>query len=244
MLTFNKNQAFPTQATITVLAPLGGTAWNVTGICPDNQKGSLVEVGEGNCSTIPSTWDDVYIDTLTPQTYTPANGDIVYTDIINGIRYNGGGDTYRMRVTNSPFQTILDYSFTIDANGLIGNVLACSITPTKNVSLSQDFSVIPIVPCNGSVGVSFIAHLNFTPQNSTGTLTKQNATVDFNTGAVTPIGSPIVENIPNLTGGANNLCIETPNTISNHWYLTLTVDGIDSNDRPLSGGSLPFNLIF
>lgn len=33
-LTFNKTSATPTMATITVLAPLPGTAWLVTGICP------------------------------------------------------------------------------------------------------------------------------------------------------------------------------------------------------------------
>ena len=33
-LTFNKNTALPRFAKVTVLAPLGGTAWNVSGICP------------------------------------------------------------------------------------------------------------------------------------------------------------------------------------------------------------------
>lgn len=35
-LTFNKNTALPRFAKVTVLAPLGGTAWNVSGICPHN----------------------------------------------------------------------------------------------------------------------------------------------------------------------------------------------------------------
>lgn len=35
-LLFNKTTAFPTIVRLTVFAPVGGTAWNITGICPSN----------------------------------------------------------------------------------------------------------------------------------------------------------------------------------------------------------------
>ncbi|MDB0602177.1 hypothetical protein PL373_13665 [Tenacibaculum maritimum] len=125
MLTFNKSQAFPTQATITVLAPLGGTAWNVTGICPQPTQGSEVEVGEGGCNTTPSSWDTVFINDANPSSYVPSNGDIVYSDIDLTTPFNGGNDTFRMRVTSGPFQLILNYSFKIDVNGVISDVFIC-----------------------------------------------------------------------------------------------------------------------
>ena len=125
-LNFVKTSANPRTATITVLAPLGGTGWQVTGICPDDsQTGVLVEIGEGACGINVSNWLNVYIDESDPSNYIPTNGDVIYSDSGLTTPFDGGGKTYQMRVSVPPFQNVLDYSFEVDANGVISNVLSC-----------------------------------------------------------------------------------------------------------------------
>lgn len=140
-LTFQKTSQFPTTATITVLAPLGGTGWLVEGICPSgNVQGELVEVGKALCGNNPSNWLGVYIDTPDPSNYVPTVGDIIYSDINLTTPYNGNDDHHRMRVTNPPFQQVLDYQFEVASNGLITSVQQCvtvippSLTQTSNTN--------------------------------------------------------------------------------------------------------------
>jgi len=131
-LMFTKNQAFPTTATVRVTAPLSGTGWNVDGVCVDTGVGSgglLVEVAEGLCGDNPRSWEDVYIDEPSLTGYIPANGDIIYLNQALTTPFNGGGNTYRMRVSNPPFQLVYDLQFDISSGGVISNVTQCSNGP-------------------------------------------------------------------------------------------------------------------
>jgi hypothetical protein len=138
-LLFNKTTAFPTTATITVLAPLPGTRWIVTGLCPGTISGSPVGVSLGQCNDIEFVWIDAYISNLDPLNYTPTNGDVIYADSGLTTPYNGGNNEHRMRINNFASPVILDYSFDIATNGVISNVTPCvqsllpSLTEISNV---------------------------------------------------------------------------------------------------------------
>jgi len=138
-LVFNKNLASPAIGILRITSPLQNSDWSIDGKCPaGGTTASLVEVGEGSCGTTPTTWVDVYIDHPTPTTYVPANGDIIYTDALLTTPLDGKGLTHRMRVSDPPFQTILNYEFTISALGVVGNVVICTgINPPIGVVTSS-----------------------------------------------------------------------------------------------------------
>lgn len=224
-LTFVKTSANPRTATITVLAPLGGTGWQVTGICPDDsQTGTLVEVGDGNCNTTPSSWDDVYIDSQDPSNYVPQNGDIIYQDAALSNPFNGGNDTFRMRVQTGPFQLILNYSFDISVTGVVSDVTICT---------TQGGGGNEIVINNDSVSNCYSC-LTFTVTVPQG----QTRDVEFNS------------NFAPSGGYGSNFCSPGPGSVSvssdgttNISQTTTFVVGIDgAQPAPLGSGTSTINI--
>jgi hypothetical protein len=131
-----------------------------------------------------------------------------------------------------------------DDQGLKSNVevvlIGDSTPPPVDTIVLEQLIEFPLV---NDRTAEFRGTLNFTPTNTTGVFSAQNVTVDFGTGVITPVGAPIAFNIPNLAQGFNVFSITTPATASTYWLCTLTADGVVSNDRPLAGGTLPFNII-
>lgn len=170
-LLFNKDQASPNTAIIRVTAPLPSTGWDIAGICPeeDTTVSSMVEVGEGNCDAIPTRWDDVYVDSPTPFSANPQNGDVIYTDPALTIPYDGNDDTYRMRVVNPPFSIVSQYTFDISSQGVVSNRTECDTggggggdideTSSQNSGCFSCWSFDVNVPAGGSRHVQFIFNL-------------------------------------------------------------------------------------
>ena len=153
-LLFNKTSATPTTAKIKVTAVLDNTSWSIFGRCPEGIISSEVEISLGTCQgNFTPNFSQAFINNADPINYVPQNGDIVYLDANLTTPFNGGGGTYRMRVTVPPLQVVLDYQFSIDANGVIGNVFDCSsqvlptlillsnITNIVNTTRSQTYKV-------------------------------------------------------------------------------------------------------
>jgi len=144
ILSFNKTTPYPTTAIISVLAPLGGTGWNVTGICPDgsggnNGPGVRVQVTKGKCNAVldgSTLWIDAYIDNV----LNIGNGGVLYTDINLTIPFNGGGplgNFWRIQLTNG---LIFNSVYKIDTVGLINNSVSCSIIinpPGGNLTINN-----------------------------------------------------------------------------------------------------------
>jgi hypothetical protein len=128
--------------------------------------------------------------------------------------------------------------------------LKLTVVNSEGLSNSIDFSVhvndedAPdprVVLLQTNVGSNnFLGSLNFTPLNNTGTIEAQNVDVNYTTGAVTPIGSVITFDAPNLSLGANNIILNLPSANNSSWYVKLIVDNIESYDKPLAGASLPY----
>lgn len=123
-LSIYKNSAYPTTATVKVDAPLS-TQWEIKGICPRQLSTSPVEIGIALCGADPSIYTEVHIDNNDVLTYTPVNGDVVYTDVFLSSPFDGNNETYRMRLPTAPIPTVTEYTFVVDDNGIISNVLAC-----------------------------------------------------------------------------------------------------------------------
>jgi len=125
ILLFNKNSQQPTEAILRVDAPLSGTAWNIEGICPQVNPNTPVEVGQGDCGIQPSSFDQVFVDTQDVLSYVPSNGDVIYDDINLQMPFNGGDNTFRMRVPTTPFPLLINWAFDISPNGIVSNVTVC-----------------------------------------------------------------------------------------------------------------------
>lgn len=144
VLQFNKSAATPSVGLVRITTPFDSSTWNITGKCPAGTVGMAAEVGQGLCGSTPIVWTTVYVDTADINNYVPTNNDVLYTDAALTTPFNGGDNTYRMRVTDPPNQTILAYQFDVDAAGVISNVLPCSTKSDIDV-LTQ--SVGPCFSC-------------------------------------------------------------------------------------------------
>lgn len=187
--------------------------------------------------------------------YTPTSA------TIDAIQVDSNGDPTGLTKTGTINISTTNFTFTFpnplgaeegtwrikitDDQGLESNeetVFVGNIPPPPSVSLLQLLEN-PLVDDSMA---QFQATLNFTPSNTTGSIEAQNIIVNFGNGSVTPINAPVNLTVPNLANGTNtftlNLPPQSPST-SRYWYITLTVDGIESNDRPFAGGTLPFNVI-
>lgn len=162
-LQFSKTGATPNIATIRITTPFNGSNWSITGQCPTGGLGMNVEVGQGICGNTPISWDSVFVNSSAGLSYNPSNGDILYTDAALTTPYNGGGNTYRMRITNPPTQVIRKVQFDVSATGVISNVISCVTTPDITISGSDDsrcntcWSVKINVPEDDSRKVSIVS---------------------------------------------------------------------------------------
>ena len=135
-LTFNKTSAQPTQALVRVEAPFEGTNWNVSGRCPSVNQNTPVDIAFGSCTSEPTEWFEVYHSTqVSASNYVPANGDVLYEDVALTQPYNGAQKTFRMRVPTTPFETVLDILFKIDANGVVNGIRQCSVIGDEDAVL-------------------------------------------------------------------------------------------------------------
>ena len=125
-LLFNKTTATPTRATIRVTAPLTNTSWAISGVCPTAPDVSQAEITPGICDSFNRNWQTIFLNLPTLVGYTPTNGDIIYTDnVLSNVFVGDGVTTYRYRF-GSPISVIWEGTFTIDANGVIGNATECN----------------------------------------------------------------------------------------------------------------------
>lgn len=138
-LLFDKNQSLPSRAIVRVFAILGMTGWDVSGICPKQNdiNSSMVEVGKGDCNDIPNRWDDVYVDSATPLSANPQNGDVIYLDSSLTSTYNGNNESHRMRVASPPFSIVSDFSFNISTQGVVSNRGECSGNGDGGIGVSN-----------------------------------------------------------------------------------------------------------
>ena len=192
--------------------------------------------------------------------YTPTSATIKAVQLTDS-RANGGiptGFEFNSNVTIPPYtNTGVTFSGTLplgtqegwyeiqvtDNNGLQSSIQTVyfgdNTVVTPSVSLMQLIEQ-PLVNDSSS---QFMASINFDPVNTTGTLEMQNVDVNFGNGQITNIGSPITRTVPNLSQGQNIFTISVTPTVNDYWYIKLTVDGIESNDRPNIAGSLPFTIV-
>lgn len=122
-----KKTALPTKATVVVTAPLAGTAWNVTSVCPlPYMEVWLYNVGcGGDISGTPTAV--VYMAAENPLTYEPANGDKFYTNTGLTNAYNGSDTPYLMKVPlgSSGATHTVPFSFLVDSAGTVSDVTSC-----------------------------------------------------------------------------------------------------------------------
>lgn len=127
ILRFFKTATFPTFATVTVYAPLAGTAWNLKSVCPLPYM--EVWLYRANCG------DDitgtptavVYMPVENPLTYIPNAGDIFYNQIGLTTPYNGNSQIFRMKIplgTNGTFSEP-EVTFNVSNIGVVSNVEPC-----------------------------------------------------------------------------------------------------------------------
>jgi len=127
ILQFAKTSEYPTEATITVLAPLGSTAWNVTGICPDGDVGGpgvLVQVTRGKCdANLDGTtiWTDVYVDNI----LNIGVGGVLYTDAALTIPFDGDTQQFNYWRIQTSNGLIFNFVYSISSNGVIQTALDC-----------------------------------------------------------------------------------------------------------------------
>ena len=119
------------------------------------------------------------------------------------------------------------------------SVFVGTVPLPPSVSLLQ-LTEEPLVNDSSS---QFLASINFTPVNTTGTLELQKVDVNFGTGVITNVGSPFTQTVTGLLNGPNTFTVSVTAGGSDYHYIKLTVDGIGSNDRPFAGGSFPFVIV-
>lgn len=126
-LYFFKTSEFPTTATVTVTAPLGGTAWNLKSNCPFPYMEGLIYQAACGVNLSGVTPVTKYTPAENPITYVPENGGIIYNNTAMTVPFNGGGLVYRMRIPMGTDGSVTDvnYSFEISAAGVISNVQPC-----------------------------------------------------------------------------------------------------------------------
>lgn len=128
-LLFYKSSSLPSTAIVTVKAPLSGTAWFFTGICPLDYM--VVEIGRLNCegsfdeSTIMFTGymeAENYLDT-----FIPANGKIIYSNTSLTTPLNGEGAGYKMRIliSQNGYYTYSGHTFKVSNTGVISDLTLC-----------------------------------------------------------------------------------------------------------------------
>ena len=134
-LTFDKNTQMPNTAILRVISPLESADWEFTTICPEPTNGSLAYISEGGCNQDPQELVQVYFDTLDINTFNPSNGDVVYADSALTTPYDGGGKTYRYRI--SPSGTWQSFSFDISETGVVSNYTNCIIGGGGSIVVSD-----------------------------------------------------------------------------------------------------------
>lgn len=162
-LLFDKTTASPETAIVRVTAPLEGSEWTISGVCPSGTSGKAFEVGEADCGNLPVNWENVFIDTPNASTYTPSNGDVLYADLLLTTPYDGGDQTHRLRRTGF----LYDLSFDVSSAGVISNVTSCqepdpTVIDQNNIDTCYTEWFITVnVPSGETREVQFIS--NFAP---------------------------------------------------------------------------------
>jgi hypothetical protein len=122
-----KTTAFPTTATVTVTAPLGGTAWRIDSVCPLAYMEIWLyrAVCGDDISGTPTAVK--YLPSENPLTYVPANGDVIFDNTALTTPYNGGGNVYKMRIPmgTSGAVTEVNFQFNVAVNGVISGLTPC-----------------------------------------------------------------------------------------------------------------------
>ena len=124
-----------------------------------------------------------------------------------------------------------------------GKNITLNDTPTPPSNTLQLIQLFKVPDLNDSIG-DFNLIIDSETTTGVGQVSAQNMLVDFfNGNAPTPIGNPVTSTLTGLKLGANIFQLTLlPQTIDNskYWYITITVDGVESNFKPFTDSDTPF----
>lgn len=162
VLNFYKSAQFPTTATVTVTAPLGGTAWQVAGICPEPPTGDFIGIYWNDTQTVENrtgTETNIFVG------YFPPNYNV--TEMTWQINANGGGwidfskqinlpsffplavGTNLIRMKAKDASNVLVYSNELNYTRNSVPVPTCKIFTITPPTQSGEEIIVDYIDCNG-----------------------------------------------------------------------------------------------
>lgn len=110
-----------------------------------------IEIAIGDCSTSNPIWQIVYLNKVVSSSYVLAPGDILYSDSNLIMVFNGNGYLYRTKFLDNVTQTVKTNQISINAVGIISNVITCQIVQPKTC---KSYTLFP--PISGTVNVYYL----------------------------------------------------------------------------------------